>query len=319
MRAMRNMIYVFLLLLSGLSMLLSGCSFRDIMDDYPVSGVQIKLNWKGVADELPEGMRVIFYPKSEEGRKVESYLSVEGGEVKVPPGYYDMVIYNYNTECVQIRGDGAYGTIEAYTGYCSGLDTAEKMVWAPDPLYVVSRRDMKIEKSDNVLLMEFQPELVVRHYTFEIKVKGLKNVASIVCNVAGMSGSYCISDGACTLSVAPIYVEADKGEDMIRGSFSAFAAPTSTSTRADGGVMMKLLLIKVDNTVQEEKVDITEAVEPPTSPPGEEEEEPEMDIEIPIDEEIEVDDVEVPPGGGGGIGGDVGNWDDETNVELPVN
>ena len=43
------------------------------------------------------------------------------------------------------------------------------------------------------------------------------------------------------------------------------------------------------------------------------------DIEIPIDEEIEVDDVEVPPGGGGGMGGDVGDWDDETDVELPVN
>ena len=125
---MRNRMYMFLLLLSGLSVLLTGCSFRDMLDDYPVSGVQIKFNWEGVTDELPEGMRVIFYPKSEEGRKVESYLSVEGGEVKVPPGYYDVVIYNYNTECVQIRGDGAYETIEAYTGYCSGLDTSEKMV-----------------------------------------------------------------------------------------------------------------------------------------------------------------------------------------------
>lgn len=79
---------------------------------------------------------------------------------------------------------------------------------------------------------------------------------------------------------------------------------------------MKLLLVKVDNTVQETKVDITVAVAP--SPPGEEED-PVTDIEIPIEEEIEVDDVEVPPGGGGGIGGDVGDWDDETNVELPVN
>ncbi|WP_294606836.1 DUF5119 domain-containing protein [uncultured Bacteroides sp.] len=316
---MRNRMYMFLLLLSGLSVLLTGCSFRDMLDDYPVSGVQIKFNWEGVTDELPEGMRVIFYPKSEEGRKVESYLSVEGGEVKVPPGYYDVVIYNYNTECVQIRGDGAYETIEAYTGYCSGLDTSEKMVWAPDPLYVVSMNDMRIEKSEDVLLMEFQPRLVVRHYSFEIKVKGLKNVASIVCNVDGMNGSYCMSDGTCTSSIAPIYVEANRGDDVLRGSFSAFSAPTFTSTRAGGEVTMKLLLIKVDNTVQEVKVDITKAVAPPPPPSGgEEEPEPETDIEIPIDEEIEVDDVEVPPGGGGGIGGDVGDWDDETNVELPV-
>ena len=97
---MRCTKYMFLLLLFGLPVLLAGCDFRDILDEYPVSGVKIKFNWKGVADKLPEGMRVIFYPKSEEGRKVESYLSVEGGEVKVPPGRYDMVIFNYNTECV---------------------------------------------------------------------------------------------------------------------------------------------------------------------------------------------------------------------------
>ena len=174
---------VFLLLLLGLSVLLAGCEFRDILDDYPVSGVQIKLDWKGVTEQLPEGMRVIFYPKSEEGRKVENYLSIEGGVVKVPPGYYDMVIYNYNTESVLIRGDGAYETIEAYTGPCTGLNSSEAMVWSPDPLYVVSVKDMKIEKSEKMLLMEFQPKLVVKNYSFEIKVKGLKNVASIICNV----------------------------------------------------------------------------------------------------------------------------------------
>ena len=80
----------------------------------------------------------------------------------MPPGRYDMVIYNYNTESVLIRNDDAYETIEAYTDYCKGLETSEKMVWSPDPLYVVSMNDMRIEKSEDVLLMEFQPKLVVR-------------------------------------------------------------------------------------------------------------------------------------------------------------
>lgn len=78
--AMRCINCVFLLLLLGLSVLLVGCEFRDILDDYPVSGVQIKLNWKGVTDQLPEGMRVIFYPKSEEGGKVEGWLAAEGAK-----------------------------------------------------------------------------------------------------------------------------------------------------------------------------------------------------------------------------------------------
>ena len=54
--AMRCTKCVFLLLLLGLSVLLAGCEFRDILDDYPVSGVQIKLDWNE-GDLLPEKRR----------------------------------------------------------------------------------------------------------------------------------------------------------------------------------------------------------------------------------------------------------------------
>ena len=53
---MRNTRYRFLVLLSSLLML-TGCSRRDILDDYPVSGVDIKLDWDGMTDQLPEGVR----------------------------------------------------------------------------------------------------------------------------------------------------------------------------------------------------------------------------------------------------------------------
>ena len=130
---MRDTRYIILVLLSSLLMLI-GCSRRDVLDDYPVSGVEISLDWAGVTDELPEGVRIIFYPKDGEGRKVDRYLSVQGGEMKVPPGRYSVVAYNYNTEVVRIRGEESYETIEAYTGYCNGLGIAgtEKMVWSPD-------------------------------------------------------------------------------------------------------------------------------------------------------------------------------------------
>lgn len=82
----------------GLLPMLGSCDFRDMLDDYPVSGVQIKLDWKGVTDKLPQTMRIIFYPKDTQGRKVESYLPAGGGEVKVPPGKYAVVAYNFNTE-----------------------------------------------------------------------------------------------------------------------------------------------------------------------------------------------------------------------------
>ena len=136
---MQDTRYILLVLLSSLLML-TGCSRRELLDDYPVSGVDIKLDWNGVTDKLPEGVRVIFYPKSAEGRKIDTYLSVRGGKVKVPPGRYSVVAYNYDTETVQIRGEEAYETIEAFTGYCNGLGIAgtEKMVWGINFIRILS-------------------------------------------------------------------------------------------------------------------------------------------------------------------------------------
>ena len=54
---MRCMQYVFLLLLFVLSVLLAGCDFRDILDDYPVSGVKIKFNWRQADQYAVENLK----------------------------------------------------------------------------------------------------------------------------------------------------------------------------------------------------------------------------------------------------------------------
>ena len=61
----------------------------------------------------------------------------------------------------------------------------------------------------------------------------------------------------------------------------------------------------MDGSKQEAKVEITEAVKPPEDKdePGEGDEkpqEPEIEIELPDDEKIVVDDVEIPPDESGG-------------------
>ena len=59
---MKRARYLFLVLFSSLPVMW-GCSRRTLLDDYPVTGINISLNWEGVTDHLPEGVRVIFYPK----------------------------------------------------------------------------------------------------------------------------------------------------------------------------------------------------------------------------------------------------------------
>ena len=308
-----------------LLLLMTGCDRREVLDEYPVSGVEITLDWSGVTDQLPDGMRAIFYPKNAGGKKVEKYLSVRGGNVKVPPGRYSMVIYNYDTESLRIRDEAAYETIEAFTGNCNEMDVSETadMVWEPDLFYVVSEQDVKIEKSDEVIMLSYRPKLVVKTYTFEMKVKGMQYVADVVGSISGMANCYHLGTGWKENTNGPVQLTLTKSAEGISGSFRAFGM-CDALTRVDVKVALSLMFIKTDKTVQTQTIDVTEAVKP--LPPAEggtgggQEEQPEISLPT-IDEPIEVEKPTNPPSGGGnngGIGGDVGDWGDEDEVELPV-
>lgn len=314
---MKDTRYILLVLLSSLLMLI-GCSRREMLDDYPVSGVEIELDWTGVTNHLPEGVRVIFYPKDGEGRKIDTYLSARGGGVKVPPGRYSVVVYNYDTETVQIRGDGAYETIEAFTGHCSGLGIAgtEKLVWGPDPLYVVQIDELKIKKSEEALLLNWKPKLVVKTYSFKAKVEGLEYVSSVIGSVEGMAGCYCLGRCCGMMGDAPLFFEARSSGGEVSGSFTSFGMLDGAMSRMDIPIKMTLAFVKVDHTIQKVEMDITEVIANSESGgtdgpiPG---------IELPLDEGFEVEKPTNPPDGGdGGIGGDVGDWGDEDEVPLPV-
>ena len=330
---MRNARFMLLVLLSSL-LVLNGCSRRDILDDYPVSGVEISLNWDGVTDKLPEGIRVIFYPKDGEGKKVDRYLSVRGGEMKVPPGRYSVVAYNYNTESIRIRGEESYETIEAYTGNCNGLGITgtEKMVWSPDSLYVLNIDELKIDKSEEVLSLDWKLESVVKKYSFAIEVKGLEYVTAIVGCINGLSDCYHIGKGYGASSSQPIYFEVKKDGNKVVAYFTAFKQKWDVlarmlkveggSTRAEGNVKLILSFVRTDNTVQEAAIDGTEIIETleDTGTGDDGKQDPPPEIELPSDDKIEVDKPELPPNpdGGGGMDGNVDGWGPEDNVELPV-
>lgn len=320
MRDTRDMLLV---LLSSLLML-TGCSRRDILDDYPVSGVEISLDWNGVTNKLPEGVRVIFYPKNAEGRKIDTYLSVKGGKVKVPPGRYSVVVYNYDTETVQIRGEEAYETIEAFTGHCNGLGIAgtEQLVWGPDPLYVVRIDDLKIENSEEELQLNWKPKLVVKTYSFKLKVQGLEYVSSIVGSIEGMSSCYDLGLGCGKAGDSPIYFAARVSAGEVTGSFTVFGTSEGVISRAGNAIKLTLAFVKTDNKVQKMEVDITEVIansESGGSGGDDDGDEPFKEIELPVEDEVKVDKPDSSGGGDGGFDGNVDGWGDDEEVILPVN
>lgn len=331
---MQDTRYILLVLLSSLLML-TGCSHRELLDDYPVSGVEISIDWEGVDEGLLEGVRVIFYPKDGEGKKVDRYLSVRGGEMKVPPGRYSVVAYNYNTEVVRIQGEESYETIEAYTGHCAGLGIAgtEKMVWSPDSLYVLNIDELRIQKSEEVLHLDWKLESVVKQYSFAVEVKGLEYVTAVAGCAVGLSDGYYLGKGCGVSHSQPIYIEVKKEGGKVMGRFTAFGQVKEAltrmpkaegeNTRAEGNVKLILSFVRTDNTVQEETIDVTEIIgtleDAGTGEDGKQEPPPE--IELPPDDKIEVEKPETPPnpdGGGGGFDGEVDEWGPDKEVELPV-
>ena len=51
------------------------------------------------------------------------------------------------------------------------------MVWSPDSLYVLNIDELKIEKSEEVLRLDWKLESVVKKYSFAVEAKGLEYVA----------------------------------------------------------------------------------------------------------------------------------------------
>jgi len=63
----------------------------------------------------PEYMKVNFYSMDNAGLNYTEFVGPQGGEINTPPGTYVMLIYNFGTEYIQIRGEGNINTVEAFT------------------------------------------------------------------------------------------------------------------------------------------------------------------------------------------------------------
>lgn len=246
-----------------LFLVVMGCSWWDILDDYLVSGVEVWLDWSGVMEKLLEGVWIIFYLKDEKGRKIDMYLLVIGGEVKVFLGYYVVVIYNYDIEMVLICGEEFYEIIQVYINFCKlGIVGIEKMVWGLDLFYVVNIDDLDIQNSEEILILKLKLKLVIRIYFFSIKVQGLSNVLNVIGSIGGMVDYYFLGKVYVMCDDYLINIDLNVKVGKIEGVFIIFGLleVIIICLEIKFLVMMNLMIIKVDNLVQEVKINIMEVV-----------------------------------------------------------
>ena len=97
-----------------LLLLPASCERRPLMEQSNNVYLDLELDTDIVNYEvtgLPDVMKVNFYHPDTEELLYEDFTEADGGPLGVPPGTYDIVVYNFGTESTIIRGEDTRGSL----------------------------------------------------------------------------------------------------------------------------------------------------------------------------------------------------------------
>ena len=136
------------LALSLFILLFSSCEYKDLCynhnhwSDYNLSlvlnlNLDLELDQEVTEEahtkiELPTYMVVCFYDTLDGSLRKTEFVGPYGGNLQVSPGSYDMVIYAFDTEWTQVRGEGNRSTLEAFTSDITATKSGILQVIAAD-------------------------------------------------------------------------------------------------------------------------------------------------------------------------------------------
>lgn len=264
---------------------------------------------------IPEHNKVLFYGIEDGRLRFTEFVDSTGGAISTPAGEYDMVVYSFGTEYVQIRGEGDINTLEAFTSditatklpslrACTRSSTDEPqgpIIYPPDHLLVASER-VQIPRMTNVVqnvVLRAMASTIVETYSFEVNtVVGAEYIESCEAFVTNQARSSFFGRGEvgsdpATLSF-PVGVDRKKG--CLYTTFNTFG-------KLPGESRSYLHIIVRDTGGEEHYIneDITDQFGDP-------------EHHIVIDEPVE---IPQPQTHGGGIAPTVKPWDEETH-DVPI-
>ncbi len=254
--------------------------------------VRVVLNTDGVSnvtcdiynETLPkpsmtsEMLRVLFYAP-ESGRMVaqcfisQKKVTPEGyemiyGRTHLPPGDYIMLAYNFDIETVKVENENAILEMNAFTpeipDYLYALlrdNTGGQVFQQPEHL-LVARRNIRIDESQRMQVIEVEARTVIDTYYLQIRVRGLEYASKAKATLSGMSPSNRFgvnkrsTDGSKIMfdlsGSADLHIE-EENKDVLCGLFNTFG-------KADGvtsDLTVRFDIITSDGTQYVKTLDIS--------------------------------------------------------------
>ena len=277
--------------------------------------VDVDIGTEAAAIEVPEYFKTLFYMPAGGKLGYSQFVESGGGAISTPPGTYELLVYAFGTEYIQIRGEESLETIEAFTSDISAskMKSYQKLaktkadelvppiIFAPDHLLVAREEVTVPEFTDDIqtITLQASASTVVETYAFEVPgVTGAEYIGSAEAYVTNQAGSYFIGLGEASTEPATIWfpVGVDKEKGCLYAVFNTFGKLPGESK-----VFLHILIRDTQGQEYHLSTDITGQFGDPGS-------------RIVMDEEV----VVPPPGGtGGGIAPVVDPWDDEI-VDVPI-
>ena len=264
--------------------------------------------------DIPTYMVVCFYDLEDGSLKKMEFVGPYGGPLQVNPGTYNMVVYSFDTEWTQVRGEGNVSTLEAFTSDITAMklpvfskfeqDTTEApgpIIYTPDHL-LVTQQVVEIPPytdEEHVITIEATVGTIVETYSFEVKnIEGIEYVASVDAFVTNQARANYFGIGELCQEPATIYfpMEVNRETWTLKTSFNTFGKLPGESRS-----YLNILVTDTKGQPYTHITDITEQFKDTAHT-------------IVIEDSIV---VPKPAGGGTGISPTVDPWDEE-NTDVPI-
>ncbi|MFA6200496.1 MAG: DUF5119 domain-containing protein [Bacteroidales bacterium] len=292
-------ITITILILLPMLICISGCERRDILD-IPSSKLYVKINWQQEKDKS-EFFYVVLYPRNNNGI-IREFIESNGGEILVPRGIYDVLIYSFDYESIIMNltnnFTSSYATTSSITAnsiYKNQGCKDEAILNGTDKIFYIGKYEgVNIDLADNNYEIEITPKNIIKNYEIKIKVINPESASNVSAIVSGFSGSYLLGLQTLENNSVSIYSEAYFDNDWLIIPINSFGL-VSTSSHT---LTIKFNLL--NGELKTESYDIGEDLN-----------------EIPNGGVIILDStIVIPIVTGGGIGGTVSNWGDEEGVDI---
>ena len=326
--------------------LISGCDRNDLCYDHPHENLHVEVVWDSVPEEfqtsLPEGVRISMYAvqqawQEQSGSNYTYYRDTYGGDIMVQDGTYDFLLFNSDTEKIQLRGMDDIRTAEAYleartrTPYSTrttnnrsicyssvsraNLRTrSEILIAEPDRFFATYSSVETVEsygryQSDTIYAY---PRTRVMRVALTVKVQGLQGAVSCRASLSGVARGIMLATGECTDITGTAIFDMDKLDDtFLSQTINVFGLVRSTAgVPSEERVqhLVQLEFVMRDHSVTSYEFDISEQIDFDAL-------EPEIVIPIVV-EEVTLPEVVMPESSGSGFDAGLTGWGEEIEIIL---